>query len=94
MAGESKLQKRIISQLESEGFLVLKVILCNKSGWPDLQILKNKKSVFIEVKDKGEEAEPLQVFRHETLRDQGFNVWVVDSWDCYLEIRQQFPTFK
>lgn len=83
---ESKLQKKIIKNLKLRGWIPLKVVLCNLPGFNDIICFKNKVTVFIEVKDEDEEAEPLQEYRHELLKEQGFKVYVIDSWESYLEI--------
>lgn len=85
--GESKLQARIINDLELHGWEVVKIIRCNKSGWPDVQAYKNNIAVFIECKDINKEAKPLQLFRHNKLRKQGFIVAVIDTWEGYLEFK-------
>lgn len=82
---EKKLQARIINDLESRGWEVVKVIRCNKSGWPDIQAHKNKITVFIECKAEGKEARPLQVYQHQRLQRQGFEVFVFDTWEAYFK---------
>lgn len=66
---------------------MIKVSLCNKSGHPDLTGYKNKVTIFMEVKSKGKKAKPLQEHRHTQLRDLGFQVFVIDTWEQYLHIR-------
>lgn len=39
---EAELQSKITKQLESAGWLVVKVIQCNKNGWPDLQFCETE----------------------------------------------------
>ena len=62
---ESKIQARIIKRLEAEGYYVVKLILTNKPGIPDLLCLKNGKASFIEVKRPEE-------YRMNELRNLGF----------------------
>lgn len=69
---ESKIQARIIKQLESEGCYVVKLILTNKNGIPDLLVLKDGKASFVEVKRPGEKPRPLQEYRMKELRELGF----------------------
>ena len=38
---ESKIQARIIKRLEAQGYYVVKLILTNKNGIPDLLVLKD-----------------------------------------------------
>lgn len=90
MAGESKLQRKIIMDLEKEGWDVLKISLCNKPGYPDLECKKKLRQIFyLEIKDEGKEAEPIQLHRHDKLRDMGFPVFVVDNYDEYLKIKRR-----
>lgn len=83
---ESALQSKIIRDLKSKGWIPLKVVLSNMNGWPDVTAYRNKVAVFIEVKDKGEKARPLQLHRHEELRQQGFDVYVIDTWIGYKNL--------
>lgn len=74
---ESDIQARIIKRLEAQGFYIIKLVLTNKSGIPDLLCLKNGKAFFCEVKRPGEKPRPLQEFRINELRDNGFEVQVL-----------------
>lgn len=76
---EAKIQAKIIKQLEEDGWIVLKSIANNKSGYPDLQCLKQGRCVFIEVKRPGGSLKPLQEFRHRQLRAHGFEVHVMNT---------------
>lgn len=76
---ESAFQRRLIKQYEAEGYLVMKVIQCNKPGWPDLQLLKDGRIRFVEVKAKNGRVSPVQQHRHEELRACGFEVEVVTA---------------
>lgn len=71
---ESKVQASIIKRYEQDGWEVVKLILTNKSGIPDLLCLKNGKALFIEVKRPGENPRPLQEYRIRQLQEQGFEV--------------------
>lgn len=74
---ESAIQRRIVQRYEKEGYLVVKIDLCNKSGFPDLMLLKDGKASFIEVKRPGCKPRPLQQYRHDQLRRLGFDVAVM-----------------
>lgn len=74
---ESVIQARIIKRYESQGWSVLKLILTNQPGIPDLLCLKNGKALFIEVKRPGENPRPLQEYRINELRKNGFEVQVL-----------------
>jgi hypothetical protein len=68
----------------------VKIKLCSLNGWPDQQAHKNKKTVFLEIKDKGKKADPLQDYRHRQLRAQGFAVFTIDTWELYLGIKKAY----
>lgn len=74
---ESKIQARIIKRMEAQGYFVVKLILTNKPGIPDLLLLKDGKASFIEVKRPSEEPQPLQIYRINELRDLGFKCEVL-----------------
>lgn len=74
---ESRIQARIIKRYEGMGYMVVKVLLCNKNGFPDLMLLKDGKVSFVEVKRPGEKPRPLQEYRIRELRDMGFDVEVL-----------------
>jgi len=76
---ESKVQAKLIRRYEREGFFVVKLILTNKPGIPDLLLLKDGVASFVECKRHGEKARPLQEFRIKELRNLGFMVDVVNG---------------
>lgn len=75
---ESVIQARIIKRMEARGYYVIKLLLTNKNGIPDLLCLKDGKASFIEVKRPGEKPRPLQEYRHNELRELGFDVMILD----------------
>lgn len=75
---ESVVQRKIIAHYEALGYIVVKISLCNINGFPDLMLLKNGVARFIEVKRPGGKPRPLQLYRHQQLRDAGFRVDVID----------------
>lgn len=76
---ESKVQSRVIRELRADGYLVVKIGLCSVPGFPDLMALKNGRARFVEVKRTGEKPRPLQEYRHKQLREQGFEVEIVQG---------------
>ncbi|OCW92681.1 hypothetical protein A9168_14995 [Macellibacteroides sp. HH-ZS] len=75
---ESVIQTRIIKRMEAQGYYVIKLQLTNKNGIPDLLCLKDGKASFIEVKRPGEKPRVLQEYRHNELRELGFDVMILD----------------
>lgn len=74
---ESELKKRGSKKLEDWGWEVIHLIQTNKNGIPDTIILKQGRALFIEWKQKGKHPEPLQVYRHQKLKEQGFTTYVI-----------------
>lgn len=65
-----------MKKYEREGYIVIKLVLTNQNGIPDLLLLKDGKAVFVEVKRPGSKPRPLQEYRIEQLRKAGFEVRV------------------
>lgn len=76
---ESAVQKRIVDHYRRRGFMVLKVGICNMPGWPDLQLMKDGRVWFAEVKRPGGKPTDLQKAVHERLRANGFDVRVLEG---------------
>lgn len=73
---ESQIQNKKIKQLEEEGYFVVKLILTNKNGIPDLLALKDGKALFLEVKKPNTKLTKLQEYRIQELKKQGFDTEV------------------
>ena len=57
---------------------MIKLIMCNKAGYPDLILCRPDEVRFVEVKAKNGRLSEVQKYRIEELKDKGFNV-VVDK---------------
>ena len=73
---ESQIQNKKIKQLEEEGYFVVKLVLTNKMGIPDLLALKDGKALFLEVKRPDTKLTKLQEYRIQELKKQGFDTEV------------------
>jgi len=60
-----------VKKYEADGWYVVKIIQCNKPGFPDLMLIKDGEVFFIEVKTATGVVRPLQKYRHDELRKQG-----------------------
>ena len=76
---ESQLQAKLIKRFEKSGWMAVKLISTNTNGIPDLMCLKAGRVVFVEVKRKGGVVSELQKYRHDQLRKQGFQVFIIDD---------------
>jgi Holliday junction resolvase len=71
---ESKLQARLIRQYEAKGYYVIKVIRANKSGIPDLLLIKDGIASWVEVKSARGVLSPMQKHRINQLEKAGCKV--------------------
>lgn len=75
----SNFQSKVIKEYESKGYLVLNVIRLSKSGFPDLQCLKDSQTIWIECKEKNDRLSVLQKFRIDQLIDNGFEAFCIQE---------------
>jgi Holliday junction resolvase-like predicted endonuclease len=74
---ESKIQAKKIKQLEEQGYYVIKLLVTNKPGIPDLiAIPPNADILFVEVKKPDGKLSKLQEFRKQELESHGIRVEV------------------
>ena len=73
---EASYQRKLIKQLEADGYYVLKLIKTNKNGIPDLVALKPNDVKFIEVKGVKTPVSKLQQYRIKELKKLGFNATI------------------
>jgi len=71
----SKYQSHLIKKFTSEGFLVLNVVKLSVAGYPDLILLKDGEATFVEVKEGRDTLKPLQKYRIDELKKQGFEAY-------------------
>ena len=74
---EQDFQSKLIKQYEAEGWYVVKLIQCNKTGMPDLILTKPDEVRFVEVKAPKGRLSAVQEYRHAELRAKGFTVETV-----------------
>lgn len=72
---ESKIQNKKIKELEKQGYYVIKLIVTNRPGIPDLiAIPPNSDVLFVEVKRPDGKVSKLQEYRHKELEEKGIKV--------------------
>ena len=79
MISESKIQRAHIKMLEKDGYYVVKIITCNKNGFPDVMALKDGEVKFFEYKSSIGKVRPLQEYRHNELKKFGFNTEIINT---------------
>jgi Holliday junction resolvase len=74
MMTEQQIQTKRIKQLEADGYYVIKLIVTNKNGIPDLLALKQGAvPLFVEVKKPNGKVSKLQKYRLDEIRRLGFH---------------------
>ena len=82
---ESLIQSKIINEAKKNGYLVLKVVKCNITGYPDITLFKDNSTIFVEVKnEKGIQSE-IQKYVQKQLEKQGFKYYLVRSLDEFKQ---------
>jgi hypothetical protein len=76
---EAVIQRQIIEYIEKLGFYVVKIIQCNKNGFPDLMVLIAGSAIFIEVKSATGKVSELQKYRHKQLHELGYPIIITSS---------------
>lgn len=82
---EQQIQKKIINQLQKEGWLCIKLIKTNWNGIPDLLCLRNGITMFVEVKRPNGKLSELQKVRIEQLKQKGFECKIWCDYGCDFE---------
>ena len=86
---EQNIQKKIISYLQKEaGAYVVKTVVSNRAGVPDLLACIGGRFVAIEVKRPGKDATPLQRYNIGAILEAGGTAFVahgVDEVKCELK---------
>jgi hypothetical protein len=83
---ESKLQALCIKHAKSKGWLCCKIIKCNVNGWPDLNLFKDGKTIFVEFKSLIGKQSALQVYQQKQLEEQGFKYYLINNLKNFQEI--------
>ena len=74
---EQQTQAKLIKELESAGYYVIKLVRTNKNGIPDIVAIPNGSDVkFFEVKRHDGKASKLQQFRIDELKRRGISATI------------------
>ena len=73
-------EQKVVSFAESKGFMVLKLNVLGRRGWPDRLFLYKGAVFFIEFKRTGEQPEKLQQEIHARIRRNNVDVYIIDNW--------------
>lgn len=84
---EKEIEQALVKAVKARGGMCPKLTSPGTDGMPDrIVLLPQGRMSFVEVKAPGKKPRPLQVHRHEELRNLGFPVFVLDSLDQIKEI--------
>ena len=77
---EKNIEQKLVKAVKNTGGIAPKLTCPGFDGMPDRLVLMPEGRIgFVEVKAPGKEPRPLQVRRHEMLRNLGFKVYVLDD---------------
>lgn len=80
MNTESKIEAKLVKEVQKAGGKALKFISPGYVGVPDRLILISFGKIgFVEVKAPNEKPRKIQLKRHKELRDLGFKIYVLDD---------------
>ena len=75
----SNFQSAIVSKLKSKGWTVVSVVKLSQNGYPDLLAMKQGKVLWIESKEDNDTLKPLQKYRINELRANGFRAYAIQK---------------
>lgn len=79
---EATIERKLVSAAKLRGGICPKWVSPGYDGVPDrIVLLQGGKIGFVEVKAPGEKPRPLQLARHNRLRQLGFKVYILDRTD-------------
>ena len=87
---EKLIEQKLVKAVKAAGGLCPKFVSPGMDGMPDrLVLLPGARLAFVEVKAPGKKPRPLQLHRHEQLRQLGFCVLVLDSEDQITDLLEK-----
>ena len=76
---EKRIEKKLVDAVRAAGGMCLKFVSPGMDGMPDrIMLMPFGRMAFVEIKAPGKKPRPLQRFRHDLLRELGFQVFVLD----------------
>jgi len=94
---ESTIERKFVDRVREEfNIETLKLELRHNAGWPDrLLLIPGGRPLFIEFKRPGEDLGTLQRYRHDVLRELGYEVRTFDRVSsAMLYVRQIMATAR
>jgi len=95
MGKESILQTKILNDIRSwDNSIATKLEKSSDIGWPDIISVVSGLPVFVETKAPKKKPDPHQILVHDRLRASGALVFVCDSVEEWLSIRNSIYKIK
>ena len=76
---EAVIERKVCAAATAHGWLVHPKAAPGRRGWPDRTFTKPGRLIFVEFKAPGKTPTKLQAHTHQTLRNQGYDVYVIDT---------------
>ena len=87
---EKQTEQKLVKAVKAAGGICPKLVSPGTDGMPDRMVMLPKARIgFVEVKAPGARPRPLQVRRHEQLRDLGFQVFILEGPEQIPEILKE-----
>lgn len=87
---ETRIENRLIKEVEKIGGKALKFVSPGVSGVPDrIVLLPHGKLIFVELKAPGKKPRPMQEYRAKEYRALGFDVRCIDSTELIMELIEE-----
>lgn len=83
---ESHIERTACRDAVKLGWLVHPKAAIGTKGWPDRTFSKPGRTIFVEFKAPGKKPTKLQAHTHEKLREQGYEVYVIDSVEACAQL--------
>ena len=84
---EKDIEKTFTNAIKKAGGIAPKLVSPGTAGMPDRIVLfRGARVAFVELKQRGEKPRPIQVRRHDLLRDFGFPVYIIDNTEQIPEV--------
>lgn len=76
---EISVEGTVVGIAEAQGWFVRKIVWPGHKGAPDRVFIKDGRVVWIEFKDRGKPAHPLQARKHREMAAAGASVYLCDN---------------
>lgn len=87
VTSEKWLERQFCTAVRVAGGIPVKLTDMTRSGLPDrLALLPGGRVMLAEIKSKGERPRPLQEYMITKIREMGFKVYVIDSYEALREV--------